>query len=434
MLASMLNVDLKGVEVLVVEDDSTSALAISRALSICGAQVERAIDGCDGLKKFEQKNFPIVITDINMPGMNGLELVRRIKILDPDVQIIATSANSETNALLTAIELGFNEYFLKPIEISRLLLAVKRCRDTLEARQQLENEQEKFRTVVSCLGEGIAIKDLDYRIIYQNSAMTEQFGDCVGKPCYKIFDFDAPCPNCPTVKALEDGQTHSACRSYQREGKTFHIESSASLLRDARGVVTGSVEIIRDISERIRNEEAIRDLAFHDPLTGLPNRRLFQDRLQQAIATSRRYDLKFGLMYLDLDRFKMVNDTYGHEAGDQVLIEAGERIRSCCRRDLDTISRQGGDEFCIVFNDCGDHQSLAAIAEQLLRQFSKPFQINDDLVEVTTSIGISIFPDNGSEMKELEIAADRAMYAAKKAGKNTYRFWEPLAEFLTHKS
>ena len=226
---------------------------------------------------------------------------------------------------------------------------------------------------------------------------------------------------------MADGQTHSCSGSYQFNGVTLHIERTASLLRDSVGTVTGSVEIYRDISERIKHEQRIFDMAFHDPLTGLSNRRLFEDRLQQTIAKSRRYGRKFGLLYLDLDHFKKINDTYGHEAGDLVLVEAGERIRSCCKRDLDTISRQGGDEFCIIITDCGGREQLTAIAENLLKQFLRPFQVADNLVTVTTSIGISMFPDNGPIMKELEIASDRAMYAAKKAGRNSYCFWEPCS-------
>ncbi|HIJ87895.1 MAG TPA: diguanylate cyclase [Desulfuromonadales bacterium] len=292
-------------------------------------------------------------------------------------------------------------------------------------RKRAEEEQIKFNTVVDCLGEGISIKDLDFRIQYQNRSVTELFGDLIGSACYEVFGRTEPCQDCPTIKTLNDGRIHSACRSYQQDGVTLDIESTASLLRDARGEIIGSVEIVRDISERIRNEQTIREMAFHDPLTGLANRRLFEDRLEQAIANARRHDMKFGLMSLDLDHFKEINDSIGHEAGDLVLIEAAERIKTCCKRDSDTISRQGGDEFCIIIDDCGDREQLTAIAEKLLIQFSQPFQLAGSPLEVTTSIGISIFPDNGSAKKELEILSDRAMYAAKKAGRNTYRFWEP---------
>jgi diguanylate cyclase (GGDEF)-like protein len=425
MSLSTLNINLDGVALLVVEDDASSALMITRLLSKYGARVESAVDGIEGLQKFREQPFSIVITDINMPGMNGLELVSRIKALDPDIQIIATSANRQAECLVAAIELGFNDYILKPIMIEKLLLSVKRCSDIFAVKRQLENEREKFRTVVESMGEGVTIKDLNFKILYQNRAMTEMYGDRTGSACFNIFGLESPCQECPIVLTLKDGLNHSACRSLQLEGKTFYIESSASLLRDSQGNITGSVEIIRDISERIKNEQTIHDLAFLDPLTGLANRRLFEDRLEQVIAKSRRYDKQFGLLSLDLDNFKEINDTFGHEAGDQVLIEAAERIRACCKRDLDTISRQGGDEFCIIFTDCGGKDNLAAVAENLLEEFARPFQLTDTLVKVTTSIGISIFPDNGTEMKKLEVASDRAMYAAKRAGRNTYRFSLP---------
>lgn len=421
-LASKIN--LQGLQVLIVEDDPVCSILLARMLAKCGAVFDTAANGNEALALFEEKHYPVIVTDICMPGMDGLELVERVRRLDKNTQIIATSANRDTDCLISAIGLGFNDYFLKPFDVEKVLWAIKRSAEAISNRKRLEDEQQKFRTVVECLGEGITLKDLDYRIVYQNRAMTDMFGDRVGSFCYEIFGHAHICPDCPTALAMNDGKTHYASRNYQINGSTIHVESTASVILDSCGTVTGTVEIIRDISERIQNERTIHDLAFHDPLTGLANRRLYQDRLEQAMAKSRRYGMQFGLLTLDLDNFKNINDTFGHEAGDQVLLEAAERIKSCCKRDLDTISRQGGDEFCIIFTDCGSREQLAAIAEGLLVQFSRPFEVEKSLVVVTTSIGISIFPENGSIMKELEIASDRAMYAAKKAGRNTYRFWE----------
>jgi diguanylate cyclase (GGDEF)-like protein/PAS domain S-box-containing protein len=359
-----------------------------------------------------------------MPEMDGLELVAQIRQLDKHTQIIATSANHETECLISAIELGFNGYFVKPLNMEKLLRAVQRGAEVFTDRQRLKDERGKFQAVVESLGEGITIKDLAYRIQYQNKAMTEMFGNRIGSACYTVFGFDEPCHRCPTTQTLEDGQPHTSCRDYQINSTTLHIESTASLIRDSHGAVTGTVEIIRDISERIKNEQTIRDMAFHDPLTGLANRRLFEDRLEQTIAKAQRYSMKFGLVTLDLDYFKEINDTFGHEAGDQVLREAADRIKACCKRDLDTISRKGGDEFCIIITDCQSRENLAMITLELLREFERPFHLEGSLVRVTTSIGVSMFPDNGIEIKELDIASDRAMYAAKKSGRNTCRFWE----------
>ena len=570
-------INLQGLQILVVEDDPASSTLISRILGKCGAVVDTANNGGTALARFEEKRYPIIVTDICMPNMDGLELVARIRQLDKNAQIIATSANRETDCLISAIELGFNDYFLKPIEIEKLLWAVKRCADTVADRQKLEDEQQKFRTVVECLGEGLTIKDLDYRIVYQNKAMSDLFGDHVGKPCFGIFGLDSPCENCPTVMAMTDGATHNSRRSCRINRKIIHIESTASLLRNARGAVTGSVEIIRDISgrvqnehligniakgvsakvgaeylasltsyltealemdyalvgelnddrtsaqalafscagkpaelftydlncspcamaissgiqvfpenvaklfpeatilnnlsiqsycgaplidsrgvvigilctfhrdpienpelvsdiirifasraaaelERLKNEQTIRDMAFHDPLTGLANRRLFEDRLAQSIAKARRNREKFGLIYLDLDRFKQINDTFGHETGDQVLIITAERIRQCCRRNYDTISRHGGDEFFIIIEEINGGESLAEIAESLCHKIEEPLELADRQLRTSASIGISVYPDDGDDSMELEMAADRAMYTAKQAGRNAFRF------------
>lgn len=422
------DINLKDIDILVVEDDPVSSLLLSRTIAKHGARVQAVSNGSEALARLAEKRYPVIVTDIRMPDMDGLELVKRIRQFDTNIQIIATSAHCETGCLITAIELGFNDYLLKPVEYEKLLWSIKRCADTFYDRLSLENEQKKFQAVVESLGEGITIKDLQFRIQYQNKAMTTMFGDRIGSACYQLFGHEQPCPDCPTLLSLDDGLSHSACRSYTINDTTLHIESTASVIRDSRGEITGTVEIIRDISERIINEQTIRDLAFHDPLTGLANRRLFEDRLEQAIAKSRRYGMNFGLLTLDLDNFKDINDTFGHEGGDQVLREASERIKSCCKRDLDTISRQGGDEFCIIFTDCGDRERLAEMATKLREVFAQPFIIDGYPEFVTTSIGISMFPENGGSAKELEIASDRAMYAAKKAGRDTFRFWEPYDE------
>lgn len=417
------NINLDNINLLVVEDDSTSALIMSRALAMHGARVATAANGYEGLLKFQEYHYPIVITDINMPGLNGLELVSRIKECNPETHVIATSANCETDCLLKAIELGFSDYLLKPVELDKLVLAVKKCGDIMAVKLQLESEREKFRTVVDCLGDGIALKDLDNRILYQNRALTEMFGDFTGLSCFEMFGYKVPCPECPTALVLQDGQTHSACKNNLTKGVILHVESTASVVRDSNGTITGTVAIIRDISERINNEQTILEMAFQDPLTGLSNRRLFEDRLEQAIAKSRRYGMRFGLLNLDLDHFKTINDTFGHESGDQVLQETAERIKSCCKRDLDTICRQGGDEFCVIFTDCGNRNKLENLAQAILKAFLNPFRVRDAELQVTASIGISIFPDDGTDIKSLEAASDKAMYAAKRSGRNNYQFF-----------
>ena len=579
-MTTLSNFSIDGMQILVVEDDQATAFQIAHILAKHGGRVQTASSGDDALKLITTDHFPLIITDIGMPGMDGIELAARIRKIDQDILIIATSAHCETDYLISAIELGFSDYLLKPVAPIKLLMAVKHCCETISAHKQLNYERTKFRTVVESLSECLAIKTNDLRIIYQNPAMTAMFGDLTGELCYSMWRRKDPCEHCPTVLTMTDGHPHTAIRNYIIDGRVMTVETTSSLLKDQNGEITGTVEIIRDISaqarterllhniargvsakigaeylhsltnfltealemdfalvgtlsddgnrietlafsrkginceersydlkgtpcrqaldngmqffskdvatlfpededfktfsiqsycgaplinskgatigilstfhtapvyqreligdiisifasraaaelERMRNEQTIRDMAFHDPLTSLPNRRLFEDRLKQAIAKSKRYYMKFGLITLDLDFFKEINDTFGHDAGDQVLIEAGERIRSCCKRDLDTISRYGGDEFCIIVTDCGNREQLDEIARQLVEEFAKPFPIMGVENLVTASIGISVFPDDGEEARQLKNASDKAMYAAKNAGRNSYAFSLP---------
>ena len=193
-LASKIN--LQGLQVLIVDDDPVSTVLLSRMLDRCGAASDTAANGNEAFALFEEKRYPVIVTDICMPVMNGFELVERVRRIDKNTQIIATSANRETDHLISAIGLGFNDYFLKPFEVEKLLWAIKRCAKTIGDRKRLEDEQQKFRTVIECLGEGIALKDLDYRVVYQNRAMSEMFGDWVGSACYNIFGRDSICQEC----------------------------------------------------------------------------------------------------------------------------------------------------------------------------------------------------------------------------------------------
>jgi diguanylate cyclase (GGDEF)-like protein len=415
---------LNGLEILIVEDDATSAILTARLLAKYGAGIETASNGHEALKKFKDHSFPVVIIDIILPDINGLELAHTLKTLDSSIQFIATSANRDTATFVSAIELGFSDYLVKPFEFENLILSVKRCGEVIAARKQLEEEQGKFHAIVESLGEGIAIKNLEFRILYQNQTLTKMLGDFTGLPCYNMFGNVSICENCPTMLTLGDGQPHSACKSTLKNGELFHIESTASLVLNSCGDITGTVTVFHDINERVKNEQIIHNLAFHDQLTGLANRRLFEDRLSQAIAKYHRYGTMFGLLYLDLDHFKMINDRFGHEAGDIVLMETAERIRSCCKRDVDTICRQGGDEFCIIISNCKERKYLEKIAEKLLETVSLPILVGATDISVTTSIGIGMFPSDGATSKSIKAAADAAMYSAKQLGRNTHNFFD----------
>lgn len=181
----------------------------------------------------------------------------------------------------------------------------------------------------------------------------------------------------------------------------------------------------QDITERKGTEERIRQMAFYDPLTGLPNRTLFKDRLSQALAQAHRHSRLLAVVFLDLDRFKVINDTLGHAVGDQLLQATAQRLKECCRREVDTVSRRGGDEFIIMLPELDEMRDAVHVAQKIIDSFANPFDIGDHELFVTTSIGISIYPYDGNEVETLVKNADMAMYRAKEQGRNNYQLYTP---------
>jgi diguanylate cyclase (GGDEF)-like protein len=200
------------------------------------------------------------------------------------------------------------------------------------------------------------------------------------------------------------------------------VQANVSLVRDAKGRPRHLISQILDVSERRRLQEEVEHLALHDQLTGLPNSRLLLDRLAHAIATARRTKQPCGLMYLDLDGFKPVNDTYGHAAGDLVLREFADRATKVLRAN-DTIARVGGDEFVAVLGAVAGEPEARIAAGRLLAAVAHPFDVGGAQVAISASIGIALFPAHGEDPQTLLEHADSAMYEAKHAGKNSFRFF-----------
>lgn len=209
----------------------------------------------------------------------------------------------------------------------------------------------------------------------------------------------------------------------KRDGAPIHINLSLALQLDQSGELESYLAFITDITERKAAEKRIEFLAYHDPLTELPNRLLLKDRFDQAVAHAQRAGLRVGLLFIDLDRFKTINDTLGHDTGDALLKEIAKRVTSCVRG-TDTVSRQGGDEFLIVLSDLNHPDDACPILLKLIDRLQEPFYSESQEIGTSASMGISIFPDDGADFETLLKKADIAMYQAKDAGRNTYRFFD----------
>ena len=274
----------------------------------------------------------------------------------------------------------------------------------------------------------VVITDPAGVIEYVNPKFCEVTGytqeEIVGRELWSMKSLDMPVATFKEVwETLNDGKEwHGELHNRKRNGEFYWCLESISPVRDELGNIANFVSVAEDISDRKHAETTIRHLAYYDPLTGLPNRRLFRDRLEQARTAAQRSSNLFGLMYLDLDRFKHVNDTLGHEVGDMLLKAAAQRISECLRKG-DTMARLGGDEFAVIVAEAGQHQDLAKVAEKIVAAMQKPFLLNGFELFTSTSVGISVFPDDSAEIDELIKNADLALYRAKEQGRNRFQFY-----------
>lgn len=223
-----------------------------------------------------------------------------------------------------------------------------------------------------------------------------------------------------TIKAT--GQWTGEIWNKRKNDELYPEWLSISAIYDDEGKVILYSSVCRDLSERLKLEEKIRHQAFHDALTGLPNRLLFQERLEKSLAAAKRTQKLLATIFLDLDGFKKINDTLGHDVGDLLLQVVAQRLLVSVRSS-DTVARMGGDEFTIILTEMDKIEDAEAVAQKVLETVGKPFILNGHAIQVTTSIGISLYPQNGQDVQTLMKQADIAMYVAKGAGKNNYRFY-----------
>jgi diguanylate cyclase (GGDEF)-like protein/PAS domain S-box-containing protein len=228
----------------------------------------------------------------------------------------------------------------------------------------------------------------------------------------------------------EGAQVTLSCTT--RVGRNIHAEFHLAPLTDSEGRVLAFGCLVQDVTERLNTERTIHFMAHHDALTGLPNRRLLQDRLNQAIMQARRTRRYVAVLFLDLDRFKFVNDTLGHDTGDYILKDVARRLQGAIRAG-DTVAREGGDEFIVLLPDLDKPESAKLVADKIVQTLAAPFDSGGQELHVTTSIGISYFPNDATDVQQLLKHADSAMYQAKEAGRNTVRFYTSDLNFLLQK-
>jgi diguanylate cyclase (GGDEF)-like protein/PAS domain S-box-containing protein len=300
-----------------------------------------------------------------------------------------------------------------------------------EKRLKIESELKQLSRAVEQSKSAIVLTDVAGNIQYANPYYTELSGyaysDVVGKNMRHL----------PRIKETQDildlnwqsiisgEEWHGEVEALRKDGTRFWAMQSVSPIANQSKQITHLAWASRDNTELHNAHETISQLAYFDPLTELPNRRLYQDRFEQALNHAKRYNTKVALMYFDLDNFKAVNDSWGHDYGDLLLKHAAKTITSCVR-EIDTVARLGGDEFCVILANLERLTDVTYIADNMVHQLNQTVEIEKRDISITTSIGISIYPDDGDTALDLMKCADMAMYYAKENGKNNFKFYEPF--------
>ncbi len=295
-----------------------------------------------------------------------------------------------------------------------------------EARRESET---RYRNLFDGILDGVYRSTHAGRFVDVNPAMVKMFGYesreamlAIDIPTAMYF---APEDRLNTL-VEHPGEAVDIYRMKRKDGSEIWVEDHSHYLRDEHGQIIFHEGILRDITKQKAAEEVIWQQANFDSLTGLPNRRMFRDRLEQEIKNSERTSSLLAIMFLDLDHFKEVNDTLGHNKGDLLLVEAARRLKDCVR-ETDTVARLGGDEFVILLKQIDDSTGLDKVAKNILTQLNKPFELGMDPVYISVSIGITLYPIDATEFEDLLKNADQAMYEAKRkrSGKSEYCLYEP---------
>lgn len=377
-----------------------------------------------------------VLVDLYLPDSSGLDTFAQLFRAAPQIPILVlTSAQHEDVARL-AVRQGALDYFLQEHLDGHLLpKALRTIIERAASAEALYEEQERARVTLDSIGDAVISTDLWGRVTYLNAVAERITGwtrrEAAGHGVDEVFRAVDGATGEGVRNAMELAVREDItvaltpnCKPDHDGGTETTNENSAAPIHNRRGAVTGAVMVFRDMSTARALSHRLSYLAQHDSLTDLPNRGLLNDRLNHAICLAHRRRKKMAVLFLDIDRFKHVNDSLGHEIGDRLLQSVARRLLSCVRRS-DTVSRQGGDEFVILLSEVAQPQDAAVSAEKMLQALSVPHCIDDHELRVTGSIGIVVYPDDGTQADVLLKHADFAMYHAKEQGRNNYQFFEP---------
>lgn len=430
---------------LIIEDDPGFASSLQRLLSHAGYSAEVTGTGLAGLQRLAESHPDLALLDINLPDMTGHEVIRAARDKGLDVPVVVVSGESEIDAAILALRLGALDFVRKPIEPEILLYAVaralaQRCleREHKIARNRIDRSERLHRFLVDASPDIIFILDESGKVSYVNQRLRDLLGleekQAVGRHFSRlVHDHDLKRARYAfSARKLAETAKHSVelrLRS-EADGAGFrHFEINLAAVGTPPGGEAGDAAdhghyygVARDITARREVEELTLYQANHDALTGLPNRNLFRDHLSLALIQARRNQERVAVLFLNLDRFKHVNDLFGHAKADELLRQVGERIQRCLRGS-DTLARFVGDEFLLLNASIKSEEDVLAMIERINRELAEPFKISGKNVHISASAGIALFPEHGETADALIRHANIALYHGRLSGSNSRSFF-----------
>lgn len=432
----------KAHRLVVVDDDDAFRTSLCDLLESHGYPPPVACSGARHLiRLLMEAPYDLVLLDLCMPDLSGLDVLRMLRQAKLDVAVVVVSGEQMIDSAIGALRLGANDYVRKPYAPEMLLHTVANVlrrhdleRSHRQMAAQLERSERMHRFLVN------ASPDLIFTLDEQGNFgfVSERVGlligcsveELAGQPFLSIVFEEDHERTRYVLERVARGECTTELRLVGRENSTFRyfevklipVEfSTRDGVHDAPGSC-GVYVVARDINDKKLADDHLAYLAYHDVLTGLPNRALFRDRVGLAMIQAKRSGMKAAAMFIDLDRFKLANDTFGHQLGDELIKEVARRLQGGLR-ETDTLARIGGDEFTVLLPAVRSAEDAAHVAGKLVSDMARPYTIAGNEVFLTASIGVALWPDDGDDIETLLRHADLAMYHVKATGKNNFGFF-----------
>lgn len=444
---SNLHNEFRSAVILIADDDPTQLILLRAALEQGGFAVVEAKDGAEAYERYLENKPDLVLLDVNMPEMDGYGVCQKIRDRQDgkELPIVMVTGLDDIQSIDRAYSIGATDFISKPVTLPTLCYRVRYLLKSSKAFAQLSRSKANLSFAQRVAEMGNWMLEMPSCQLTVSEEINRLLGldaksgiDSVEKLLSYVHPDDQKVVNAAMQQAIENKedfkQEHRIIRS---SGQEIVVEQQASTVTNDEGEVTQVHGIVHNITARKEVERKIRQLAYYDPLTGLPNRQLFRRNIQRLIKTSHTDESRFALLFVDLDNFKDVNDTLGHSAGDCLLQMIADYIHEGIRASdfvgivddsdadsKDAISRLGGDEFTILLPNLGSINEVSTVAQRVLDKLQKPIEIEGNTISVTGSIGVAVYPYDGEEADALLKNADIAMYHAKQSGKNKFRFFD----------